>query len=135
MAAAKGKAKGKSNTTKQTSRSSRAGLNFPVGRIARFLKAGRYAQRVGAGAAVYLAAVLEYLTAELLELSGNNAKLMKRTRIIPRNIFLSVREDAELDQLLGDAVIASGGSTVFNINPYLLKKSKDAKATAPAGKA
>ena len=135
MAAAKGKAKGKSNTTKTTSRSSRAGLNFPVGRVARFLKKGRYAKRVGAGAAVYLAAVLEYLTAELLELSGNNAKLMKRTRIIPRNIFLSVKEDAELDQLLGGAVIASGGCTVFNINPYLLKKGKDAKATAPVGKA
>ena len=134
MAAAKGKAKGKARSTKQTSRSSRAGLNFPVGRIARFLKDGRYAQRVGAGAAVYLAAVLEYLTAELLELSGNNAKLMKRTRIIPRNIFLSVREDAELDQLLGDAVIASGGSTVFNINPYLLKKSAT-PAPATAGKA
>jgi histone H2A len=129
MAAAKGKAKGKARSTKQTSRSSRAGLNFPVGRIARFLKDGRYAKRVGAGAAVYLAAVLEYLTAELLELSGNNAKLMKRTRIIPRNIFLSVREDAELDTLLGDAVIASGGSTVFNINPYLLKKSAGATAT------
>lgn len=125
MAAAKGKAKGKaSRSSKQTSRSARAGLNFPVGRIARFLKEGRYAQRVGAGAAVYLAAVLEYLTAELLELSGNNAKLMKRSRIIPRNIFLSVKEDAELDQLLGDAVIASGGSTVFNINPFLLKKKK-----------
>lgn len=121
---AKGKAKGKARSSKQTSRSSKAGLNFPVGRIARFLKEGRYAQRVGAGAAVYLAAVLEYLTAELLELSGNNAKLMKRSRIIPRNIFLSVKEDAELDQLLGDAVIASGGSTVFNINPFLLKKKK-----------
>jgi histone H2A len=124
MPGAKGKAKGKARSNKQTSRSARAGLNFPVGRIARFLKEGRYAQRVGAGAAVYLAAVLEYLTAELLELSGNNAKLMKRSRIIPRNIFLSVKEDAELDQLLGDAVIASGGSTVFNINPFLLKKKK-----------
>lgn len=124
MPGAKGKAKGKARSSKQTSRSSKAGLNFPVGRIARFLKEGRYAARVGAGAAVYLAAVLEYLTAELLELSGNNAKLMKRSRIIPRNIFLSVKEDAELDQLLGDAVIASGGSTVFNINPFLLKKKK-----------
>jgi histone H2A len=124
MPGAKGKAKGKARSSGQTSRSARAGLNFPVGRIARFLKEGRYAQRVGAGAAVYLAAVLEYLTAELLELSGNNAKLMKRSRIIPRNIFLSVKEDAELDQLLGDAVIASGGSTVFNINPFLLKKKK-----------
>lgn len=50
---------------KATSRSSKAGLQFPVGRIARFLKAGKYAERVGAGAPVYLAAVLEYLAAEV----------------------------------------------------------------------
>ncbi|KAI6685597.1 hypothetical protein NL676_031510 [Syzygium grande] len=41
-----------------------AGLQFPVGRIGRYLKKGRYSQRVGTGAPVYLAAVLEYLAAE-----------------------------------------------------------------------
>ena len=46
-------------------RSVKAGLQFPVGRIGRFLKKGRYAQRVGSGAPVYLAAVLEYLAAEV----------------------------------------------------------------------
>merc|ERR1711924_230502 len=50
---------------------SRAGLQFPVGRIHRHLKLGNYGQRVGAGAPVYLAAVLEYLAAEILELAGN----------------------------------------------------------------
>jgi hypothetical protein len=43
----------------------KAGLQFPVGRIGRYLKKGRYAQRVGTGAPVYLAAVLEYLAAEV----------------------------------------------------------------------
>uniref|UniRef100_A0A803LW65 Histone H2A n=1 Tax=Chenopodium quinoa TaxID=63459 RepID=A0A803LW65_CHEQI len=47
------------------SRSSKAGLQFPVGRIARFLKKGRYAQRVGFGSPIYLSAVLEYLAAEI----------------------------------------------------------------------
>ncbi|XP_041095446.1 uncharacterized protein LOC121307336 [Polyodon spathula] len=75
-----GKARAKAKT-----RSSRAGLQFPVGRVHRLLRKGNYAQRVGAGAPVYLAAVLEYLTAEILELAGNAAWDNKKTRIIPRN--------------------------------------------------
>uniref|UniRef100_A0A914Q5U6 Histone H2A n=1 Tax=Panagrolaimus davidi TaxID=227884 RepID=A0A914Q5U6_9BILA len=55
---------------KAKSRSSRAGLQFPVGRLHRLLRKGNYAQRVGGGAPVYLAAVLEYLAAEVLELAG-----------------------------------------------------------------
>jgi histone H2A len=47
------------------SRSQKAGLQFPVGRIARFLKTGKYAERLGAGSPVYLSAVLEYLAAEV----------------------------------------------------------------------
>jgi hypothetical protein len=46
-----GKSGGKSgNDSKSQSRSSKAGLQFPVGRIHRLLKRGNYAQRVGAGA-------------------------------------------------------------------------------------
>ena len=61
------------------SRSSKAGLAFPVGRVHRLLRKGNYAQRVGAGAPVYLAAVLEYLAAEILELAGNAARDNKKT--------------------------------------------------------
>ncbi|VAH08149.1 unnamed protein product [Triticum turgidum subsp. durum] len=63
---------------KSVSRSVKAGLQFPVGRIGRYLKHGRYAKRVGSGAPVYLAAVLEYLAAELLELAGNAARDNKK---------------------------------------------------------
>uniref|UniRef100_M1BZ04 Histone H2A n=1 Tax=Solanum tuberosum TaxID=4113 RepID=M1BZ04_SOLTU len=63
--AGRGKTLGSGTAKKAQSRSSKAGLQFPVGRIARFLKAGKYAERVGAGAPVYLAAVLEYLAAEV----------------------------------------------------------------------
>ena len=59
-----GRGKGKS-TKKSVSKSAKAGLQFPVGRVARFLKKGKYATRIGAGAPVYLAAVLEYLAAEV----------------------------------------------------------------------
>ena len=120
----KGKAKGKAAIgSKQMSRSERAGLHFPVGRIARFLKEGRFAARVGDGASVYLAAVLEYLTAEILELSGNTAKHMKKSRIIPRCIYLAIKDDTELETLLGDAIITNGGAKM-HINPFLVKKRK-----------
>ena len=101
--------RGKSDSKKSVSRSSKAGLQFPVGRVSRFLKKGRYAPRVGAGSSVYLAAILEYLTAEILELAGNAARDNKKTRIIPRHIQLAVRNDEELNKLFGDVTIAQGG--------------------------
>lgn len=61
--------KGGGPRAKSVTRSIKAGLQFPVGRIGRYLKKGRYAKRVGSGAAVYLAAVLEYLAAEVLSIS------------------------------------------------------------------
>ncbi|CAG13258.1 unnamed protein product, partial [Tetraodon nigroviridis] len=64
----RGKTGGKARAKAKT-RSSRAGLQFPVGRVHRLLRKGNYGERVGAGAPVYLAAVLEYLTAEILELA------------------------------------------------------------------
>merc|ERR1739848_688787 len=86
---------------KPTSRASRAGLHFPVGRISRYLRRGRLGLRVGSGAPVFLAALLEYLAAEVLELSGNAAHDNKKLRIIPRHIQLAIRHDDELAKLLG----------------------------------
>ena len=101
--------RGKEDGKKSQTRSTKAGLQFPVGRIGRFLKKGKYAPRVGGGAPVYLAAILEYLTAEILELAGNAARDNKKTRIIPRHIQLAVRNDEELNKLFGGVTIAQGG--------------------------
>ena len=128
MAGGKGKAAATSEKVKSQSRSSRAGLQFPVGRIHRHLRKGNYAQRVGAGAPVYLAAVLEYLAAEILELAGNAARDNKKTRIIPRHLQLAIRNDEELNKLLGNVTIAQGG-VLPNIHSVLLpqKSEKGAK--------
>nr|XP_043635867.1 histone H2A [Erigeron canadensis] len=122
---------------KAVTRSIKAGLQFPVGRIGRFLKKGRYAQRVGSGAPVYLAAVLEYLAAEVLELAGNAARDNKKNRIIPRHVLLAIRNDEELGKLLAGVTIAHGG-VLPNINPVLLPKktaaTKEPKSPAKAAK-
>ncbi|EER09215.1 histone H2A.1, putative [Perkinsus marinus ATCC 50983] len=107
-------------------RSAKAGLQFPVGRIARYLKKGRYAKRIGSGAPVYLAAVLEYLVAEILELAGNAARDHKKSRIIPRHIQLAVRNDEELNKFLAGVTLASGG-VLPNIHTTLLPKKSKAK--------
>ncbi|XP_067998769.1 histone H2A type 2-C isoform X1 [Melanerpes formicivorus] len=128
----RGKQGGKARA-KAKSRSSRAGLQFPVGRVHRLLRKGNYAERVGAGAPVYLAAVLEYLTAEILELAGNAARDNKKTRIIPRHLQLAIRNDEELNKLLGKVTIAQGG-VLPNIQAVLLpKKTESHKAKSNVG--
>mmetsp|Transcript_54510 Transcript_54510/g.74506 ORF Transcript_54510/g.74506 Transcript_54510/m.74506 type:complete len:160 (-) Transcript_54510:452-931(-) len=121
-----GKGTGGRGKPGRMSRSARAGLQFPVARIARHLKQQKLANRVGAGSAVYLAAVLEYLCAEVLELAGNAASDNKKRRITPRHIQLAVRNDEELSKLLKNTTIASGG-VLPNIHAVLLPKKQKSK--------
>ena len=120
--------RGKSKGGKAVSRSKKAGLQFPVGRVHRYLKVGKYASRIGAGAPVYLAAVLEYLAAEILELAGNAARDNKKSRIIPRHVQLAVRNDEELNKLLAGVTIAAGG-VLPNIHSVLLPKKGGKKGS------
>mmetsp|Transcript_15042 Transcript_15042/g.34150 ORF Transcript_15042/g.34150 Transcript_15042/m.34150 type:complete len:221 (+) Transcript_15042:76-738(+) len=113
---------------KTLSRSARAGVQFPVGRVHRFLKQyTTHNMRVGGTAGVYVAAVMEYLSAEVLELAGNVAKDLKTKRITPRHLQLAIRGDEELDALI-KATIAGGG-VVPHIDKSLLTKKGKKKAT------
>ncbi|KAJ3931348.1 MAG: histone-fold-containing protein [Lentinula lateritia] len=125
---------GKSVTGKKTillakksrkNRSERAGLVFPVTRLRRYMKVINADKRLTSSAPVYLAAVLEYLVAELLELAGNACRDHKKKHIKPRHIQLAVRNDDEINKLLKDVHIMEGG-VIPGIRPELLPKARTA---------
>uniref|UniRef100_A0A7S3ZAQ5 Histone H2A n=2 Tax=Lotharella globosa TaxID=91324 RepID=A0A7S3ZAQ5_9EUKA len=91
------------------SKTARAGLRYPVGRINRHLRKGKYGQRISTSAAVMMAAVVEYLSAEVLELAGNIAMDHRKNRITPRHIYLGIKLDEELSRHLDDVTIHEGG--------------------------
>lgn len=109
------------------SKSLRAGLQFPVARVLRYLRKGNYAKHVGPGAAVYLAAVMEYLTAEVLELAGNAARDNKKKLLNPRHLLLAIKNDEELNKLLCSVTISEGG-VLPNIHAVLLPKKNERKS-------
>ena len=128
---ASGNKKRSAAAKKGGSRSAKAGLIFPVGRVGSLLRRGQYARRVGASSAVYLAAVLEYLTAELLELTVKAAASQKNKskRLNPRTLTLAVRHDDDLGALLQNVTLSRGG-VVPALNKALTKKQKGGKKSS-----
>ena len=90
----------KAAKSKAVTGSTKAGLIFPVGRINRMIKQGRYSERFGIGAGVFLAATLEYLASEMLEMAGEAANEAGKKVITPRHLQLAVRNDEELCKLM-----------------------------------
>merc|ERR1719263_873245 len=107
-------------------KSTRSGLTFPVGRLTRILKEGGYAKRVSVGAGIFLTAVLEYLTAEIVELAGNACRDNKRKTINPRHLTLAIRNDEELSHMFNNIVIPGGG-VIPNVHSILIPSKKNIK--------
>jgi len=113
--------KGGCGEKKSTTSSAKAGIQFPIGRIGRYLRQEKYAILMGAGAPVYLAAILKYLCAEILKLTVNAARDNKKAHMVPRHIILAIKNDEELNKLPGGVTIASSG-ILSNIHDVFLPK-------------
>ncbi|CAD5121974.1 unnamed protein product [Dimorphilus gyrociliatus] len=126
---------GKKKVSNRRTKSQRAGLLFSVGRIEKKMRK-YYGKkfRLSSSMPVYTAAVIEYLNAEVLELAGNCCKEMKKKIITPRHLFLAIAHDFELDLLLKNVTISSGG-VLPKILPSLIKPNDGRKVHNLNGKA
>ncbi|CAI9549216.1 unnamed protein product [Staurois parvus] len=111
---------------------------FPFGRGSPFCSEGQtMPSRVGAREELpsILAAFRGMLTAEILVLDGNAARDNKKTRIIPRQLQLAVRNVEELNKLWAGprSPIAQGGGPAQKIQAWLLPKKSPSAASASSG--
>lgn len=111
---------------------SRGELKFKPSRIKAGIRNGAPGIRIGANAGTYMAAVLEYLVAEVLELAAQYAKAANKKRILPQHILQAVRADPELDELLQRVTIAAGGvAPMLTVLPPQQSKSKKEEVPFP----
>ena len=60
-----------------------------------------------------MAAVLQYVCSEVLELAGEICQQKKKKTISPQHLQIAARGDEELMKLLSTAMISSGGTIPF----------------------
>ena len=138
---------------KRQSKSKKAGLIFPVANILKRLKSILPRIKVKTDAAVYLAGVLEYSVAELLEISGkllcwiitmrrkfysssffflligDEANKANKKRINPRQVYLAIKNDREFDKLMNEVEIPGSGAVPM-IHPELLARASKRKSSS-----
>ena len=113
--------------TKKRSQSIRADINFPVSKVCRHLKRTHHGVRIGRDTAIFLAAVLEYVVAEVIENASIVATGKDVKRITPQHIQQAIQSDhGELDKLFGGVGMNRGG-VISSIHSQLLPKTRRSK--------
>ncbi|CAM4525809.1 unnamed protein product [Caretta caretta] len=107
---------------------SREKFQFPVDHIEKMLRKGHCIKRIKGGALVYLAAVIEYLTAELLAQAGNATRDDPRRCITPQHLRLAIRRNKDFHKLLlGSDAVFQGG--ILPNSQAMLLKTKSSKSS------
>lgn len=109
-------------------KASRYALTFPPVRMRQALKLLHVATRYSPTGMIYCAAVIQYLVAEIMELSGNACRDHKKNRVTPCHLMLAIRNDEELNRLLGKVTIPGGG-VLPNVHSALVPKKRWSSAT------
>ncbi|GBM55321.1 hypothetical protein AVEN_253988-1 [Araneus ventricosus] len=82
-------------SSQKTSKSKKSGLIFPVSRIKTMLRVQKVADRITDKAAVYLTAVVEYLSLEILEISLTTAQAERQHKIQPSHVNTALKKDQD----------------------------------------
>ena len=102
----------------------RAGMNFSVSRVDHLTRVHCPELKISEKAMVYLTAVLEYMCAEIMELSGNVARGFKKQRVTPHHISYAIQQDEEISALFDTVTL--NGSVLPNIPFRILHHKKKA---------
>lgn len=97
-----------------------AGLTFPVARIKTVLRGMKYAERVTDKSAVCLTAMLQYITAEVLEGAINAANSDSSKRIQPKHINMALKNDPETNVNFENSIITNAAVVGLDHSAALL---------------
>lgn len=88
------------NAKKGGTLAEKAGLILSVSKTANSIRSNLKKENLSVNASIYATAVLEYILAEILELSGNECRSDKKKTIKPNHIKKAVESDFELEDLM-----------------------------------
>lgn len=104
---------------------SRAGLVFSPSLFEKMIR-NNTTKHVGEASPIYLAAVIEYMCAELIELAGNSCRDSRKIIMMPRDLMLVIAGDIEIQELSNDInFVVIGGGVVPNIHSSFLPSVDD----------
>jgi histone H2A len=87
----------------------KAGILFPVGKINKRMQNSKWTDRVGGTAPIWVAAVCDYITREIVQQASDACKEGgKHKRLQPRDVILAVRNDPDLHRLFAGVKILVG---------------------------